>query len=413
MKLGSLAFRNIRRNLRRSILSGSAIAVATLTITFMFAWVAGMLGDYRSNIVHYVTGHVRLRNVQYDANERLNPLHLSVAGYRDLLPVLEAVPGVAGAAPRIQFATAIYRQEQTYGALGLGVDFAREAVFMSVGDSLTAGRLPQTGRREILLGAGLAEEIGARVGDKITLLGKNKYMGLAGMTYTVTGIARFPVAGFNRTFLLVPIDTAEAMLKMEDEATEILLLARDEKRLTELAARVAQITDEAGVAGVSGLEAKSWESIGMWSGMMSTIDTMYNFIALFFFILGTTVIVNTTMMVIYERMREIGTVSAMGMKPGEIVRLFFLEAFFISLIAAFVGALAGTGIVLALSRNGLDLSNMLQGLDMEVSTVIRPQLSLKSTVFVFFYSVAVASLASFLPSRRAARIQPVEALRSI
>jgi putative ABC transport system permease protein len=140
---------------------------------------------------------------------------------------------------------------------------------------------------------------------------------------------------------------------------------------------------------------------------------MYNFIALFFFILGTTVIINTTMMVIYERMREIGTVSALGMKPGEIVRLFFLEAFFISLIAAFVGALVGTGIVLAISRNGLDLSRMLQGLDMEVSPVIRPRLSLRSTVFVFLYSVAVASLASFLPSRRAARIQPVEALRSI
>jgi putative ABC transport system permease protein len=101
------------------------------------------------------------------------------------------------------------------------------------------------------------------------------------------------------------------------------------------------------------------------------------------------------------------------MKPGQIVRLFFLEAFFISLIAALAGVLAGTAIALALARNGVDLSRMLQGLDMEVSPVVRPLLSFRSTVLVFFYSVAVASLASFLPSRRAARIQPVEALRSI
>jgi putative ABC transport system permease protein len=410
MKLGALAFRNIARNRRRSILSGSAIAVATLTISFMFAWVAGILGDYRSNVLHYLTGHVRLRNAQYEANERLNPLQLSVAGYRGLLPALEAQPGVAAAAPRIQFATAIYREEQTHGALGLGVDFAREARFMKVGDSLIEGRLPEAGSREMVLGAGLAAEAGAGVGDRITLLGKNKYLGLAAMTFTVTGIARFPVAGFNRTFLLVPIDTAEAMLKMDDEATEVLLLARDEKHLGELAARVQRIAAEAGAGGVV---ARPWERIGMWAGMMRIMNSMYNFIALFFFILGTTVIVNTTMMVIYERMREIGTISAMGMKPGEIVRLFFLEAFFISLIAALVGALAGAGITLALSRNGLDLSNMLQGLDLEVSPVIRPQLSVRSTVFVFFYSVAVASLASFLPSRRAARIQPVEALRSI
>ena len=137
------------------------------------------------------------------------------------------------------------------------------------------------------------------------------------------------------------------------------------------------------------------------------------FIALFFFILGTTVIINTTMMVIFERLHEIGTIAALGMKPGEIVRLFFLEAFYISVISAFIGVLLGSALTLVLSRTGVDLSQMLQGVDLEVSAVIHPRLSLRSTVFVFFYSVAVSSLASFLPSRRAARIRPVEALRSI
>ena len=410
MKLAAIAFRNIQRNRRRSILSGSAIALATLIIAFMFAWLAGILGDYRANIINYLTGHVRLRNAQYDANERLNPLHLSVPGYRELVPLLEAEPGVAAAAPRIQFATAIYREEQTFGSLGLGVDFARERQLMRIGDSLVQGRLPDMGRREVLLGAGLAEEAGATVGDRLTLLGKNKHLGLAGMTFRVTGIARFPVAGFNRRFLLVPIDTAELMLKMENEATEILLLARDERRLEELAARAGEL---ASAAGATGVEARPWESIGMWHGLIRMVDSMYYFIALFFMVLGTTVIVNTTMMVIFERMREIGTVSALGMKPGEIVRLFFLEAFFISLIAAFAGALAGTGITLALGRNGVDLSRMLQGTDLEVSPVVRPRLSLRSTLVVFLYSVAVSSVASFLPSRRAARIRPVEALRSI
>jgi putative ABC transport system permease protein len=410
MKLAVLAFRNIRRNRRRSILSGSAIAVATLAITLMFAWIAGIVGDLHQNLVHYVTGDVRLRNTQYDANERLNPLHLSVPGYRELLPLLEAEPGVAAAAPRIQFATAIYREERTYGALGLGVDFVRERQFMDVGETLTEGRLPQMGRREMVLGAGLAAEVGVATGDRVTLLGKNKYMGLAGMTFTVTGIARFAVAGFNRSFLLVPIDTAELMLKMDDEATEVLLLARDVRHRPELAARV---NEALAAAGLSGVAATPWEHIGIWPAMIRMLDLIWSFIAVFFLVLGTTVIVVTTMMVIFERRREIGTVAALGMKPGQIVRLFFLEAFFISVIAAFAGALLGTGITLALTRQGVDLSRMLQGLDMPVSPVVRPRLNLRSTVYVFFYSVAVASLASFLPSRRAARIRPVEALRSI
>ncbi|MCK5008629.1 MAG: ABC transporter permease, partial [Spirochaetales bacterium] len=78
MKLGRIAFRNIRRNKRRSLLSGTAITVATMFITFMFSLIAGMLGDFESNLVRYVSGHVRIRNVEYDENEELNPLHLSV-----------------------------------------------------------------------------------------------------------------------------------------------------------------------------------------------------------------------------------------------------------------------------------------------------------------------------------------------
>lgn len=410
MKLAAVAFRNIQRNRRRSLLSGSAIALVTLGITLMFSWLAGILGDYRHNLVHYQTGDVRLRHASYDANERLNPLHLSVPDYPDLLPVLEAEPGVKAAAPRIQFATAIYREERNHAGLGIGVDFTREQRFMRPGESLVQGRLPEMGKREMLLASGLAEEVWVSVGDRVTLLGKNKHLGLAGMTFTVTGIARFPVADFNRRFLLVPIDSAGLMLKMEGEATEVLLLANDPRRQAELAAR---LNETLAGAGLKDLQATPWERIGMWPAMMRMIDLSWYFVALFFFLLGTTVIINTTMMVIFERLREIGTVSALGMRPGEIVRLFFLEAFFISLIAAFTGAVLGAGLTLALASRGVDLSRMLQGFDMAISAVIHPQLSVRSTVFVFLYSVAVASLASFLPSRRAARIRPVEALRSI
>jgi hypothetical protein len=90
MKLAAVAFRNIRRNRRRSLLSGLAIALSTLFIAFMFSLVGGMMRDYRSNVERYLTGHVRLRNRDYDANEQLNPLHLSVPGYEELVARLEA-----------------------------------------------------------------------------------------------------------------------------------------------------------------------------------------------------------------------------------------------------------------------------------------------------------------------------------
>jgi len=410
MKLGRIAFRNIRRNKRRSLLSGTAITIATMFITFAFSLIAGMLGDYESNIVRYVSGHVRIRNVEYDENEELNPLHLSVTDYEEVVRRMEAEPEVAAVVPRTRFFTAIYHNDRTYNGMGLGVDFEREKKVMKIQEALEQGRLPQMGQKEMVLSAGLAEELGLGIGEKLTLLTKNKYMGMSGMTFTVTGIVRFQVAGFNESFFLVPIDTTARFLKMSNEATEVLIVLNDSKRVDEFAEKAAGILAS---MGRENLSAQPWTKIGIASGYMQYAQTAYDVIALVFFLLASTVIINTTMMVIFERMREIGTVAAMGMTPQEIVRLFFLEAFFIGAIAAFVGVLLGIGITIPLSKTGIDLTRSMEGVSLEISSVVYPRLNIRSTVFVFFYSTAIASLASFIPSRRAAKIEPVEALRAI
>ena len=410
MKLARIAYRNIRRNKRRSLLSGTAITVATMFITFMFSLIAGMLGDFESNLVRYVSGHVRIRHVEYDENEELNPLHLSVIEYEEVVREMEAEDEVAAVVPRTRFFTAIYRNDRTYNGMGLGVDFEREASVMRIQDALELGRLPQMGQKEMVLSAGLAEELELGVGEKLTLLTKNKYMGMSGMTFTVTGIVRFLVAGFNESFFLVPIDTTARFLKMNDEATEILVVLNDSKRVDEFAEKAAGI-----LAGMDrdNLSAQPWTRIGIAAGYMQYARSAYDVIALVFFILASTVIINTTMMVIYERMREIGTIAAMGMTPQEIVRLFFLEAFYIGAIAAFVGVLLGIAVTIPLSKVGIDLTQSMEGVDMEINPIVYPQLNIRSTVFVFFYSTVIASLASFIPSRRAAKIEPVEALRAI
>jgi len=410
MKLAKIAFRNIRRNRRRSLLSGTAIAVATLAITFLFAYIAGFVGDYESNVVRYMTGHVRIRNKEYDENEQLNPLHLSVADYEQVVQRLEAEEGVAAVVPRTRFFTAIYRNDRTYNGIGLGVDFERERQMMNIQDALQEGKIPGSGQREMLLSAGLAEELELEVGEKITLLTKNKYMGMSGMTFTVTGIVRFQVAGFNDSFFLMPIQTAARFLKMNDEATEVLVMLNDGRRAEEFAAEVEGMMADLGREDLSVL---AWIKIGMIYGLMRYAQNIYDIFALVFFLLASTVIVNTTMMVIYERMREIGTVAAMGMTPREIVRLFFLEAFYIAAIASFAGVLLGVAITLPLSRTGIDLSGAMEGVDFEISSVLYPQLNIRSTVFVFFYATIIASLASLIPSRRAAKIEPVEALRAV
>ena len=409
MKLYKIALRNISRNRRRSMLSGTAIVIATLAIVFMFSLVYGMMDDMRNNIFHYITGNIRIRNSEYAKYENLNPLHLRIQDYKSVIGKIKEDSNVSAVSPRIQFYTSIYRNDKDFKGIGLAVNFSLEKDFEDFKNNLIKGVLPEPGRREILLSSGLAEEMGVTVGDKITMLSKDMYMGMSGMTFKISGIVKFNVESFNKSFFYMPIDTAQRFLKMDNSVTAILVLLKDISRLKESTAEIRKL-----LAGIGQpLEVAPWTSFGTWYSIINIAETVYQFIAIIFFILGSTVIINTTMMVIYERMREIGTISAMGMTGGEIVSLFFLESFFISFISALIGVVIGVAITLPMAKYGLDLSALLQGIDFNVSTVLYPKLDVRSTVFVFFYAVAISSFASFIPSRKAAKIEPVEALRAV
>jgi putative ABC transport system permease protein len=161
------------------------------------------------------------------------------------------------------------------------------------------------------------------------------------------------------------------------------------------------------------LSVKDYKESNGMATFIELAGTIYDIIAIIFFILASTVVINTTIMVIFERMREIGTLGAMGMTGKQLVKLFFYEALFISITGALVGILVGIGITAYFSSMGFTaMSKALDGMDsMGIGKVIYPVLNFRSTVLVFMYSVVVCTVATWWPSRRAAKITPVEALR--
>lgn len=412
MKLSEIAYRNIFRNRRRSVLSGVAIAVATLTISFMFAIIAGMEADLRYNIQTYLTGAVEIKNSQYTEYEHLNPLHFNIPDAAELTHVLEQRPEVTHVVPRIEFPGAIYVGEEDFRGLGLGVDMERERGYQELDSRLVSGSIPAAGSEEALIGVGLADKLGVDVGGEFTVLTQTQTRGSNAMTFTVSGLVSFPLSGLNESHFMVPIERAQRLLRMPEAATAVLAKISDGADPGTAAASINELLTERYGAD-SPIAARPWTEIGTSYSFVQIAKISYTLIALLFFVLGSTVIVNTTMMVIYERMREIGTLSALGMSGSELVRMFLLEALFIGVAGAAAGTLAGIGITIPLEQIGLDFSASMEGIDFEMSNVLYPKLSWSSTLFVFVYSVAVALLASLIPSRRAARIEPVEALRDL
>jgi putative ABC transport system permease protein len=173
---------------------------------------------------------------------------------------------------------------------------------------------------------------------------------------------------------------------MDGGVQEVLVMADGKERQS-----AASIKNALEAATGESFDVKAYQDISMMYGFIELAQYIYYFIGIFFLLLGSTVIINTTMMVIFERMREIGTLSALGMHGKELTRLFFMEGTIISAFGALLGVLFGTGIILYLGKFGLDFTDALSGIDMEISSVLYPRFNIWTTILVYIYSVVVSS----------------------
>lgn len=406
MKLYKIAWRNVRRNGRRSLLSGSAIAIAAMAIVLLFSIIAGMNDDIAWNVQSYSTGRIRVRHKDFDENAKLNPLHLRVMDPDALVEKIDNLEGVSAVSPRINFPGIADPNDRNVKSMGVGVDFTHELDFQDIPKYLKEGRVPVSGSNETMIGSGLAGKLGVGLGDKFTVITTTMRRGPNAMTFEVAGIIRLPYALVDNLLFFVSLDRAQKLTGMGDAATEILVKFDDSVSDKNAQAAVQSVLQEGGDT-----TARNWTELNTLVSFLSLAQIIYDYIAFIFFLLASTVIINTTMMVIFERTREIGTIGAMGMKGSEIVMLFFLEAAMIGVIGSFLGTILGTVFAWILSYTGINFGVAMEGVNFEMSSIMYTRLNFRSTVFVFFFGSIIAALASLLPSRRAAKIEPVEALR--
>lgn len=404
-----LAVRNITRNLRRSLLCAFAIAVSAMAIVLLFALIDGMEADMRDNLVKYYTGEIRIRSSGYAEHERYRPLYQSL-DYATITAVLDRMDEVAASSGRIEFPLSIYLGERSRPAVGLGLDFEREHAFSNLGTILTDGRLPTGGTNELLLGAALAKSLGTNIGERLTLLASTAAGSTNAMSFTVVGIVTPPIGALSASALYLDLERAQRLLHMEGQVQQIVVRAISKAPLSPLAARIA--ADIFTTVGIE-VESKTFSQINELFALFLTARLIYYAIALVFFILGSTVIINTTMMVIYERMAEIGMMKAMGMQDGEVRLLFLLEGAFISAVGALVGVLVALLIAYLLGKRGIDFTEAMSGVDMEISSVLYPRTNVRTSIGIYVYGVLIATLATIAPTRRAAKIQVVEALNYV
>jgi len=416
--LWNLARKNLSRSKLRTSVSIIAIAIAIIAVVFARGLIGGMIESTFLNHINYKAGHIRVVDEEYKLKERLLSLNYPVDGFNGkgittMTEKLKDVEEVEQVVPRLKFAAVVSQEDELVRMMGWGVDPAEEIKFTNIDKSITEGRMVEPGNREMVMGAGLLKKLKRGVGDKVTILYTTPFGSFKGSTFEIVGKIQSSLPMINDYIFYLPLDQAQRILEMPDQVTELLIITHDYRKAASILPALNELFTREDKIGKYSLQL--WNRDYELIGFFDFARNIYNFIYIFIIIMACFVLVNTLIMIINERTREIGMMTALGLKSREILYLFTIEGAIIGVIGSAIGAVLGGILTRVISVIGIDYSAAMEGMsaDLMFELIFYPVFSLENIIFCFILGVLVVTIACIIPARRAAQIEPTEALRQI
>lgn len=414
--LAKIAFKNMFRSKLRTLVSIAAIAFGVMIVVFSRGIIVGMVEGVFADHVHYNSGHIKIIDRDYQMRERLLTLNYPVdglagRGVAEMSAALAALDQVEMVIPRLKFGAMVSTGDKLVSMSGWGVNPTQELAFTDIENYLVEGRMVRSGEQAVVMGTALLNKIGHQVGDRVTIVFNTAFGSVKGITFAIVGRIESGLKLLNEMVFYLPLDQAQRLLEMEDEVTELLLVTKEPKLVPRVLPEVKSFLAEAGEA--DRYLALSYRETSDLIPLMDLSELIFNYVYIFLVLLSCIVVVNTMIMIIRERTKEIGMMTALGLEGKNILQLFVIEGAFMGIAGSMVGAVLGHLLTAYLGKVGFDYGQALSGMDVEVlfDTMFYPVASLGNTIFAFVLGVMVVTLACLIPARRAARLQPTEAMR--
>ncbi len=396
------ALRNVLRNKRRSLLTAASIFTGAVVIALMIGFINGLIDNFESNYVDYQTGDLKVTTKNYVKFEKFLPVDETMTGTDQLSESIKKIPGVETVEERMRFGILMGNDQDTVPAFGIGADLFSSRLGLS-GKILKPGTLEKEG---LYIGYALADKLHLKVGDEILLATKTTYGGLNGIKVRVKGLLSFGVGVFDRKFFFLDLANARKLLKMQNLGTELLIFTKKGSSVPSIREKISSIIPKTDIV----------RDIAVQVGGIYNLMTTYRYICYFFdlliVLLASFVIISTMMQAVFERMREIGTLKAMGMTDREIFAGFTLEGAIIGAIGALPGGILGYLLVLLFSISGIPFDQM-KTVDMPLNFIVYPYIGANVLILTILMAVFMSSVAAMIPARSAGRLMPAEALRKL
>ncbi len=405
-----MAWRNIWRNPRRTILTLCAIAFASLLLIFMLSFQFGSYETMINSAVKIHTGHLQIQAVDYHDRKSIRLLVPQPAVIGN---VLAKIPQVEAFAFRAEAFSLASSQKRTYGVLVTGIDPQREAQVSKLKKLIRKGEyLTQGDYDQALVGQLLANNLKVKIGEELTILGQGRDGSVAATVVRVKGIYRSGLDAFDRASIHIPLNAFQDLYNMEGAVHVVVAVG---KSLSQVSRIKALAQKGLSAAGLTSMRVLDWEALmpGLREAIEMDLISGLIFYGLLIIVVAFSIL-NTFLMAIFERTREFGVLMAIGTTPRRLTKLLLIESMSITILGIVAGVVSGILVTYYFQVHGIDVSGSSELLgQFGISGRMYPKLSGPSILIGPGMVLIVTFLAALYPALKVRGLRPVEAMSSI
>ncbi len=406
-----MAWRNIWRNPRRTILTICAITFASVLLVFMLSFQFGSYETMINTSVKISTGHLQVRSERYQKKKNIR---FVISDPHKIGGLLDTIPEVDAYTFRGQAFALISSKDRSYGTLVTGIEPDREARVSRLKKLVREGNfLTPADNNGAVVGKLLAKNLRVSIGDELTLLGQGRDGSFAATVVRVKGIFSSGLDEFDRSAVQIPLATFQDTFSMGRAVHEIVVIGRSLSDVSAIKARLQ--ADLSALDDRKTLQTFDWQELmpGLRQAIEMDLISGLIFYGLLIIVVAFSIL-NTFLMAIFERTKEFGVMMAIGTTPRRLTKILLLESMTMTLIGILAGICLGIGVTYYFQVHGIDFAGGSELLSQfGITGRMYPKLSFLSVSIGPFMVLFFTLLAALYPALKVRRLRPVEAMTAI